>query len=80
MRVRREAISDLLSTIRPEANFSDSSDFIQDGLLDSFDLVMLVSSLEKTFGLSIEGKDITPENLCSLDAILKLLAKCGVTE
>ena len=52
-------------------------DFIDEGMLDSFDLVTLVSELDNTFGISIDGVDILPENFSSVDAIAALLVKNG---
>lgn len=69
---------EILTEIRPESPFSESHDFLDDGLLDSFDIVMLVSSLDKTFGISIEGTEIVPENFRNLEAIRALLRKHGV--
>jgi len=69
---------EILAEIRPESSFSESHDFLDDGLLDSFDIVMLVSSLDKTFGISIEGTEIVPENFRNLEAIGALLRKHGV--
>jgi acyl carrier protein len=68
----------ILKTIRPELDFSRSNDFIGDGLLDSFDVVALVATLEKTYGISIQGTDIVPENFRNLQAIGMLLQQCGV--
>jgi len=69
---------DLLAAIRPEFDFSRSSDFFADGLLDSFDLLTLVADLEKTYGVRIDGMDIVPENFLNLAAIEHLLGKAGV--
>jgi acyl carrier protein len=71
-------LAELLKSIRPEFDFTDSRDFIADGMLDSFDVVTLVSSLEKSYGISIEGEDILPEHFQNLDAIAALLRKYGV--
>ena len=69
----------ILTEIRPEFDFSQSSDFFEDGLLDSFDLVTLVSDLDKTYGISIDGMDIAPENFSNIAAIEALLTRSGVT-
>ena len=45
----KEKILEILQDIRPEVDFNDSEDFIEDGYLDSFDMVALVSNLDKTF-------------------------------
>jgi acyl carrier protein len=68
----------ILQTIRPESDFAGSGDFIEDGLLDSFDVVTLVGTLDKTYQISISGVDIVPENFKNLETITALLRKCGV--
>lgn len=75
-----ERILAILKEIRPESDFSTSTDFLADGLLDSFDMVTLVSTLDKSFGISIDGVDIVPENFSSVDTIRALLVKHGVKE
>ena len=69
----------ILAQIRPEFDFSASDDFFEDGLLDSFDLVTLVADLDKTYGISIDGMDIAPENFRNVAAIEALLTRSGVT-
>jgi acyl carrier protein len=71
-------IEEILKGIRPEFEFGTSQDFIGDGMLDSFDVVTLVSELDRTYGISIEGIDILPENVQNLGAIRSLLQKYGV--
>ena len=63
----------LLQETRPEADFSSSLDFIADGLLDSFDLIMLINDLEEHFGVSIDGSSIVAKNFVSLDSISSLI-------
>jgi acyl carrier protein len=64
-----------LSRIRPENDYAGAGNFIEEGLLDSFDIVMLVAELEKEFSVSIDGVDILPENFQSLSAIRELLLR-----
>ncbi len=73
-----KTLADILKEIRPEFDFTTSQDFIADGMLDSFDVVTLVSTLDKTHGISIEGVDILPENFKNLQTIETLLRKYGV--
>ena len=60
----------ILQDIRPECDFSKSSNFLAEGLLDSMDLMTLVSDLD--------GVDIVPENFNNLESIRVLLANYGV--
>lgn len=71
-------LNDILQSIRPESDFTQSADFLEDGLLDSFDMVALVSSLDAAYEISIDGLDIVPEHFRSLETIAALLQKYGV--
>lgn len=73
-----KSILDILSGIRPEFDFSASDDFLADGMLDSFDMLALVSDLDHEFSIRIEGTQIVPENFRNVEAIRDLLAKHGV--
>ncbi len=72
-------ITAILKTIRPELDFTQSEDFIKDGLLDSFDMIALVTALDKKYNISIQGVDIVPENFKNSETIAALLGKSGVT-
>lgn len=74
----KEQVIKILTDLRPEFDFTQEGvDFIEEGMLDSFDLIALVSELDSTFGISIDGVDILPENFCSVEAIARLLVKNG---
>ncbi len=74
----KDKIIKILTDLRPEFDFTQEDvDFIEEGMLDSFDLIALVSELDSTFGISIDGVDILPENFCSVEAIARLLVKSG---
>lgn len=75
-----QKIIKILTDLRPEFDFTKNVNFIEEGMLDSFDIVNLVSELDSTFGISIDGVDILPENFSSVDAIKKLLVKNGAKE
>lgn len=75
----KEQIIRILTELRPEFDFSQDIDFIEEGMLDSFDIVALVSELDSRFGISIDGLDILPENFSSVEAIEKLLKKNGAS-
>jgi acyl carrier protein len=70
-----ENIKQILTNIRPAADFNSSHDFIEDGLLDSLDIIKLVSQLDVAFSISIDGEDIIPENFSSFSAIEQLVNK-----
>lgn len=65
----------ILKNMKDDADFEGSKDFIEDGLLDSFDIVTLVGELEEAFDMEISGRDIVPENFVSLESIEELVKK-----
>ncbi len=73
----KEEIMAMLSELRPEFDFSDSDDFVMDGLLDSFDIISLISMIEEKYDVKIDGLDIVPENFGSLETIEALVKKSG---
>jgi acyl carrier protein len=70
-----DRIKSILKDIQPEFDFSVHVNFIEEGMLDSFDMINLVTSLDEEFGISIDGMDILPENFSSVEAITKLVQK-----
>ena len=72
-----EKIYVILQELRPEFNFYESDNFIEDGFLDSFDKVSLISSLEEEYEILIDGLDILPENFCNVEAIANVIKKNG---
>jgi len=74
----KEQIIKILTELRPEFDFSQEGvNFIEEGMLDSFDVVNLVNDLDSTFGVSIDGVDILPENFATVESIEQLLKKNG---
>lgn len=71
----KDKILKILNEARPEFIFLNSDKFIEDGYLDSFDIVSVVNDLEDVFEVSIDGLDIIPENFNSIDSIITLINK-----
>ncbi len=69
----KEKILAILSDIRPDIEFENEENLVSDGLLESFDLVQLVATLEEEFDVEIGGRNITKENFDSLDRITMLM-------
>lgn len=72
-----EKIFSMLEELKPEQDFTASTDFIEDGMLDSFDIISLISMLEEEYDIIVDGMDVVPENFVSVDSILELIKKSG---
>lgn len=71
----KEQIIKILSELRPEFDFTKPANFIEEGMLDSFDIVSFVDAVEERLGVSISGLDILPENFESIEAIERTIKK-----
>lgn len=74
----REKVLSILQNIRPESDYSNSSNYIVDGLLDSFDLVALISDIEDTLGIQIPITEIKQSNFTNIDAIISLIEQVQI--
>lgn len=73
----KEEVIAILSELRPEFDFNEPIDFIEEGMLDSFDVINLVTALEEKFGILIDGLDVLSDNFSSVNKIVELLKKNG---
>jgi acyl carrier protein len=71
-------IIEILTDIRSEFDFNEDVNFFNNGMLDSFDIVTLVTALDEEYKISIDGTDIIPDNFSTVNAIETLLSKYGV--
>jgi acyl carrier protein len=66
---------EILTDLHPEIDFSQKVNLIDDGFLDSFDIITLVGELNHNFKISIGIDDLTPENFNSMESIEKLIER-----
>ena len=69
----REKILEILRDCCPDVDFENETALIDDGLLESLDIVMIVTDLSHRFDVDINVDDLLPENFNSLDDILELV-------
>lgn len=65
----------ILEELRPDVTFEGCSTLIDDGILDSFDVINLVGELNDSFEIEISVEDILPENFNSTERILQLIQR-----
>lgn len=71
----REKITAILNELNPEIITYTGESILKDGLVDSFELISIVESLEDAFDLEIDADYVTDENFGTADKMLHLLEK-----
>lgn len=69
----REKILGILKVINPTIDYEKENKLIDDEVLESFDILSLVTELMDVFNIDIDVDDLEPENLNSVDAICELV-------
>ncbi len=69
---RRELIA-IIEELHPEIEVESCTTLITDGILDSFDLISLISEIAEVFHVIITANYITPEYFDSVDTLLLLI-------
>lgn len=70
-----EQLLELLKGVRPDVDFENETALIDDGLLDSFDVVSIISEIDDVFGVQIRINELDPDNFNSAEAIWNLIQK-----
>ena len=70
-----EQLLDILKELHPETDFETEAHLVEDGMLASFDIVMLITRIEEEFDVVIPAKDIVPENFNSVKALYALIER-----
>ncbi len=68
-----EQLYNILKELRPDINFDEKIALIDDGILDSFDIVALVGEIGEAFDVQVGVEDLIPENFNTVEAIWKLI-------
>ena len=70
-----ERLLNILSELHSDVDFENTTDLVDDGILDSLDIVTLVTEIHAEFDVTIPAEEIVPENFNSLDALMTLIER-----
>lgn len=68
-----EKILEILKSIRSDIDFENETLLIDNGILDSFDIVSIVAELCEEYDITITADQLEPENFNSAEAMLNLV-------
>jgi len=71
-------MDELLSTLKgvcPKVDFVNEKKLIDDGILDSFDIISIVNELNEHYDIEIDVDDLEPDNFNTVEAMLELIER-----
>ena len=66
---------EILEDIKPTIDFQTCTGLIDEGYLDSFDILSIVSELNDAFEIEISPVDIVPDNFNSAQALWNMVER-----
>lgn len=70
-----EKLLSILNDLHPDVDFENNESLIDDGILDSLDIVTLVTEIYAEFDVTIPAEEIVPENFNSAKALMALITR-----
>lgn len=70
-----EELKELLEGIRPDIDFETEDKLIDNGILDSIDILSIITEVNDAFDVDINVQFLLPENFNSMTAIYELIQK-----
>ncbi|MBO4834750.1 MAG: acyl carrier protein [Lachnospiraceae bacterium] len=71
----KEDLREILMEVRPDIDFDNETQLIDDGILESMDIVAIVGEIKEAFDVTIGIEQLIPENFNSEEAILALIER-----
>lgn len=70
-----EELLEILNELHPEVDFETCEDLIDGKILDSFDIISLVTEINTEFDVAIPAEELIPENFNSAKALYALIER-----
>ena len=66
---------EILNKLHPDVDFAEVEDLYDEGILDSLDMVRLVTEIGQAFDISIPAEELVPENFQNVNTIMALIER-----
>ena len=70
-----EKLIELLKGVRDDVDFSKCTTLVDEGILDSFDIIEIINVIGEEYDIEIPALEIVPENFNSAEAILNMIQR-----
>jgi len=70
-----EKLIELLKSVRDDVDFSKCTTLVDEGILDSFDIIEIINVIDEEYDIKIPAIEIVPKNFNSAEAILNMIQR-----
>lgn len=70
-----EALLKILTNLHPEVDFETSTDLVDGKIIDSFDIVSIISEINDEYDVVIPAEEIVPDNFNSAQTLYELIVR-----
>ena len=70
-----EELIELLEEIKEDVDFENEDSLVDDGLIDSFDILQIISALNDAYDISIPASEIIPANFNSAKTLYEMVKR-----
>ncbi len=68
-----EEFISMLKGIKPNVDFENEEALVDDGLIESLDIISIISEISDKYGVQIPSDEIIPDNFNSAEALYELV-------
>ncbi len=70
-----EQLLNILENLKPGVDFKTATDFVDNGILDSIEIMELADEIMDEFDIELTPVDIVPENFTSLETLYQMIQR-----
>lgn len=72
---KMDELLEILQELHPEVDFDTCDSLVDDKILDSFDIISLITEINSTFDVAVPAEEIIPENFNSAEALWDMIER-----
>lgn len=66
---------EILKELKPGTNFESSKNMVEEGLIDSFDIINIVANINMKFDMDFPVTEILPENFETIETLYQTIER-----
>lgn len=70
-----DKVIEILESVKPGVDYKNEKSLVDNGILESFDIITIISKLNDEFDIEFSVNEVIPENFNSVEALYKTVCK-----